>query len=152
MQCARRASVLVIFAACGSDTSTPAEFPLDYAATYTEVRDCRLSVDHDMENVRVVASPSALVPYMNRTDPFPLGAVLLKEQYDRLDTSCKGPVLDYSVMLRVTSGNGPELMDWDWQHVSSDRAVLSEDIGRCTRCHMNCAVQGVGYAGTCEEP
>jgi hypothetical protein len=152
MQVTRAALFLVALAACGSDTTVPPEFPPDYALTYSEVRNCRLSVDHDMENVRVVASPPALVPYMNRTDPFPLGAVLLKEQYDRLDTTCAGPILDYSVMVRVANGNGAMLMDWNWQHVSADRTVIAEDIGRCTRCHANCAAQGVGYAGTCEEP
>ncbi len=143
---------LVLLEACSSDATAPAEFPADYAATYTEVRNCRLSVDHDMENVRVLASPSALAPYMNRTDPFPLGAIVLKEQYDRLDTSCSGTILDYSVMVRVAKGNGPDLQDWDWQHVSADHSVISEDIGRCTRCHKDCANQGVGYAGTCEQP
>lgn len=143
--------MLSLLVACSSSSETP-DFPADYKSSYTEVRNCRLSIDHDGEYVRVLASPSALAPYMNRTDPFPDGAVVVKEQYARTDSTCSGAIQDYSVMMRVENGTAPLLPQWDWQHVDANRNVLSEDIKRCTSCHADCANQGVGYAGTCEEP
>ncbi|HEY0251574.1 MAG TPA: cytochrome P460 family protein [Kofleriaceae bacterium] len=146
-----RALLLIALVACGSSNGTP-DFPADYATTYMEVRDCRPSIDHDGENVRVMASPTALAPYTNRTDPFPDGAIIVKEQYARTDSTCSGAIQDYSVMMRVENGDAPLLPQWDWQHVDANRGVISEDIKRCTSCHADCAHQGVGYAGTCEEP
>lgn len=128
-------------------------FPEDYALTYTEVRDCRSGADHDLHNIRVLADPAALAPYMNRTDPFPDGAVLLKEEFDFGDADCTGAPIQWTVMVRgVTADDPPELLGWHWQKVDADRDVVNEDDARCFDCHSLCGVPPDGYEGTCTIP
>jgi len=53
-----------LLSACSSSSNDQSVvFPADYAARYTEVRNCRgPSVAHQNEYIRVVASPEALMP------------------------------------------------------------------------------------------
>jgi hypothetical protein len=127
------------------------EFPADYADSYTEVRACRKSGDHELDFVRVLVDPSALGPYTDRTTPFPEGAVALKEQYDLSDTDCSGPIVAWTVMQKHAAAT--ERLGWDWQRVSPERAVLEENTTRCFGCHTSCSgPPGVGYDYTCTEP
>jgi Cytochrome P460 len=145
-------ALLVVFlvAACGSDDSGPEPlFPADYRTTYQEVRNCRFSLDHDLMRIRILASPDALAPYNMRTTPFPTGAVVLKEQYDGDDTSCSGPVLRYTVMVKTATGNA---LDWAWQELDGDRRDTEEPIQRCIQCHAGCGQAPEGYDGTCAVP
>ena len=146
--------VVGLVSACsGGESNGPPAFPANYAATYTEVRNCRgPSIAHQNENIRVMASPDALDPYMGRVDPFPIGAIVLKEQYAASDQDCSGSILEYSVMVRLATGSAPDTLDWTWQHVSASREVLNDDIKTCTSCHSNCDGEGGGYLGTCEDP
>jgi hypothetical protein len=142
-----------LLSACSSSSNEPVVFPADYAATYTEVRNCRgPSVAHQNENIRVVASPDALTPYQGRSDPFPVGAVVLKEQYSSTDMNCSGNVVEYSVMVRLATGSAPTALDWTWQAVSGNREVLSDDVKTCISCHSDCDGEGGGYSSTCEDP
>ncbi len=145
---------LLLLAACpGDDPPGEPMFPADYELTYTEVRDCRSGADHDLHNIRVLADPAALAPYMNRTDPFPDGAVLLKEEFDFGDADCTGAPIQWTVMVRgVTAEDPPELLGWHWQKVDRDRNVMSEDEARCFDCHSLCGVPPDGYEGTCTIP
>ncbi|MEO8699429.1 MAG: hypothetical protein ABI867_05270, partial [Kofleriaceae bacterium] len=85
----RIAVLSALLLGCGGDDggssdappAPPAVFPETYAATYTEVRDCRLSLEHDLFHIKVLVDPPALTPYTDRTTAFPVGAVVLKEQY-----------------------------------------------------------------------
>lgn len=135
----------------GSDGPEPL-FPDDYAASYTEVRNCRGSGDHDLNNIRILVDPSGLAPYENRTDPFPVGAIVLKEEYDFGDIACAGEVVQWTVMQRLPAGSSPSTLDWTWQKVDPDRIVLTEDEPRCIGCHQGCGVEPDGYAGTCAMP
>lgn len=139
-------------AACGTSYSEPPDFPESYAVTYTEVRNCRFSIEHNQLHVRVLVSPEALAPYRDRVGAFPSGSVVLKEEYSASDKTCSGGVVDYTVMSRLPSGMDPGTLDWAWQRVSPKREVAPDDISSCVQCHANCASQGVGYMGTCEEP
>ena len=142
-----------VLSACGSSNDQSVVFPADYAATYTEVRNCRgPSVAHQNENIRVVASPDAVMPYQSRTAPFPVGAVVLKEQYSSTDMNCSGNVIEYSVMVRLATGSAPNALDWTWQAVSGNREVLSDDVKTCISCHSDCDGEGGGYLATCEDP
>ncbi len=126
-------------------------FPADYADSYTEVRGCRKSGDHELDFVRVLVDPSARGPYTDRTTPFPEGAVALKEQYDVSDTDCSGPIAQWTVMKKDSGAS--DRLGWDWQRVSSDRAVVEENTTRCFGCHESCSgPPGVGYDHTCTEP
>jgi len=148
------AILLVLAAACGGgdDGGTTELFPAGYAASYTEVRDCRPSGDHDLNNVVVLADPSAVEAYQLRDRPFPVGAVLLKAEYDFGDDTCTGPIQLWTVMVRRAAGSSPATLDWRWQKVDADRKVITDDEPRCIGCHTTCGVAPDGYAGTCSIP
>src|SRR5687767_7200390 len=100
------AAAALIAVACGSDPPPPqAPFPADYRALYTEVRNCRPSGDHDLNNIRVLADAAALPVYSMRSADFPVGAVVLKEEFDFGDDTCGGPVKQWTVMVRQASGS-----------------------------------------------
>ncbi len=142
------ALLALVVAACGTDASPPA-FPASYATTYTEVRNCRSSSDHDLHKIRVLAEPAALAPYRDRSAEFAPGAIVLKEEYDFADGDCSGPVIEWTVMEKLaTAGN----LGWSWQRVSAERDVVTEDDSRCINCHTQCGVAPDGYAGTCAVP
>ena len=138
-------------AACGGDDVEPV-FPADYAASYQEVRGCRSSTDHDLHRIRVLADPAALGPYQARDAAFPVGATVLKAEYDFGDTTCSGPVVAWTVMQREADGGPAIQLGWRWQKVDGDRTVVSENEGRCLGCHAECGVPPEGYLGTCTVP
>ena len=148
-------SLLVTFAACGGDDDGEADgrpangvvFPADYETSYTEVRDCRQGTQHGPD-IRVFASSSARGPYEDRADPFPEGAVLVKEERFG-NTDCTGPITQWTAMIRLADGSSPVTLDWTWQQVDPDRSVVGEDLPRCYECHVDCPD---GYAGTCAPP
>jgi hypothetical protein len=136
---------------CGDDAPggpAPA-FPSAYAASYTEVRGCRSSGEHELNNIRVLADPDALVPYRDRLADFPVGSVVLKEEYDFGDTSCGGEVIRWTVMARLAPGSSAQTLDWYWQDVDGSRRVVSENDSRCIGCHQGCGAAPEGYEGTC---
>lgn len=143
----------IAMTACGGDDGgDPALYPVDYRTTYTEVRNCRPSLDHDFMRIRVLASPEALQAYQNRT-PFPVGAIVLKEQFDMPDMNCAGPVLNVTVMQKLATGADPEALDWTWQKTDQENKVLeTENIKRCTGCHTSCGKPPDGFDGTCTVP
>lgn len=152
-------AALVVVAACngadGADDETagdPPLFPADYAASYVEVRNCRGSGDHDLHNIQILADPAALGPYQSRVNPFPVGAILLKEEFDFGDLTCAGPIKQWTVMQRLAAGSSPDTLDWSWQRVDVDRKVVEVDTPRCISCHTGCGAPPDGYEGTCAMP
>lgn len=142
--------------ACPGDDSDDAGvepfFPDDYQASYVEVRNCRGSGDHDLNNIRILVDPAARAPYEERLTSFPEGAVVLKEEYDFGDTDCTGELQQWTVMRRLATGSSPETLDWSWQQVDASRRVVDEDAPRCIGCHQGCGVAPDGYEGTCAVP
>lgn len=143
------AGAVALAAACGGEDAAPV-FPADHATTYQEVRNCRTSADHDLGRIRVLADPAARGPYLDRTAPFPDGAVVLKAEYDFGDVDCTGPITQWTAMQRASAA--AERLGWVWQRVDRDRAVVSEDEPRCIGCHADCGVAPDGYLGTCAVP
>ena len=144
------AGVLLV-AAC-SDNEEPAPpplFPADYAASYVQVRDCRVSSEHEITPVRVLAEPAAAAAYMGRDADFPEGSILIKEEYDYADRACTGEIVQFTVMQREAAGSATDQLDWRWQKVSAARAVISENEPRCANCHRTCGNPPEGYQGTC---
>jgi hypothetical protein len=139
--------------ACGDDSGSdggPAPFPDDYRTLYTEVRDCRFSLEHDLKYIRVFASPDAVDAYLTRATSIPVGAILVKEQYGDSDTVC-ATLVDYAVMVR--SAQDMEIStDWEFLHVSGQHRIVREDVGKCVTCHVDCGVEPDGYEGTCAAP
>ncbi len=140
---------------CANDAppanASNAEFPANYADSYTEVRDCRKSGDHELDFIRVLVDPNALAPYTDRATPFPDGAVVLKEQYDVSDSTCSGPIVQWTVMKKDAAAT--DRLGWDWQRVSPDRAVVEENTPSCPACHQACSgPPSNGYDHTCTDP
>ena len=105
--------LLALFAVgCPAPPSVEPVFPADYASSYTEVRDCRRSPEHDLAYIRVLASEDAREVYQTRTGDFPEGAVVLKEEH--ADADCTD-LTGWAVMRR-------EGGDWRWQEVALSAA------------------------------
>ncbi len=136
--------------AAGCSGGADPAFPADYATTFTEVRDCRPSADHDLHLIRVLADPQALEPYRDRAEPFPEGAVVLKEEHDFGDVDCSQPPIGWTVMVKDSTATDSE--GWQWQRVDVNRKVTSENESRCFGCHHDCGVPPDGYLGTCAVP
>jgi hypothetical protein len=137
-------------ASCSDDPDGPAPlFPSDYLSTYTQVRDCRNSSDHNLNRVRVLTGPGATAPYLGRDAEFPEGSIVLKEEHDFADSDCTGEVKRWTVMARLTTGSSPGTLDWYWQDVDAERKVTSENEPSCIGCHTSCGVPPDGYEGTC---
>jgi hypothetical protein len=124
-------------------------FPSSYLASYTEVRDCRTSSDHNLSRVRVLADPDATGPYLGRDAEFPVGSIVLKEEHDFADIDCTGDVTRWTVMARLAEGSSAETLDWHWQDVDAERRVTSDNEPSCIGCHQSCGVLPDGYEGTC---
>ncbi|MEZ4384951.1 MAG: cytochrome P460 family protein [Nannocystaceae bacterium] len=149
----------LVHAACvggddGDDASAgeAPDFPENYADDYVEVRDCRGSGDHDLHTIRILADPAALAPYQDRGAPFPVGAVVLKEEYEFGDLECAGPIVQWTVMRRLAPGSAADNLDWAWQRVDPQRQVVDSDAPRCVGCHQGCGAAPDGYEGTCAVP
>ena len=146
---------LVVLAACGTEPKPePPVFPADYATTYQEVRNCRGPSEHDLNYIRVLASPDAVTAYTGRIAPFPTGSIVLKEEYDINDMTCSGPIVVWTVMAKLDDGSAPATLDWQWQKVDSHRNTVNTDINKCVSCHTTCTPTGSrgGYAYTCTMP
>lgn len=142
----------LVLCACGGDQKDTQLFPANYSSSYVQVRPCRTSPDHDLNSVRVLADPLAMDAYQKRDRPFPTGAVVLKEEHDAGDTSCTGPIVTWTVMVKLPDGSSPSALDWHWQKVDADRTVATDNEPRCYGCHTTCGVPPDGYLGTCSVP
>lgn len=143
-----RALALLLVGACSAVGAGDPALPEDYATTFTEVRDCRRSADHDLRHIRILVDADALAPYTDRLAPFPPGSVVVKEEYDFADDACAGDLLEWTVMLRRTDATN---LGWIWQRLDADRKVLTEDQDRCIGCHSLCNPPD-GYEFTCALP
>lgn len=141
----------VVAAACGDDGGPASLLPANYETTFTEVRNCRRSGDHDFMFIRILADAAAAGPYMMRQGPIPDGAMLVKEQYDASDMTCSGPILQWTLMQRLPAGTDPAALDYKWQTVHAN-GIVDEDTGRCVTCHADCGVPPDGFESTCALP
>ena len=145
--------ILAVLVGCGGEDTPVVEsvVPLDYRQAFTEVRDCRENGgSHDFNRIRVLADDLALAAYRDREEPFPVGAIVLKEEYDFGDVTCSGTVLQWSVMERLPEGND-DLKNWHWQQIDITGAVVSDNAVRCAGCHGDCVAPD-GYENTCTVP
>lgn len=140
--------------ACGGDAAKVTDlFPADYATSYVQVRPCRMSPDHDSDNVLVFADPAlAAEPYQMRDQPFPTGSIVVKEEHGILDAMCTGSITQWTVMVKLADGSSPATLDWHWQRVDKNRDVVTDDDQHCIACHMTCGVPPDGYLDTCSVP
>jgi hypothetical protein len=129
-------------------------FPVDYRSSWTQVRDCRSSSSHDFHYILIWADPDAASPYLDRDADFPVGSVVLKEEYDLGDTECSGDIVQWALMKRLEPGSAPlEQLDWFWQKVDENRQVVSQNDARCFGCHDDCDGNPTdSYENTCAVP
>jgi hypothetical protein len=147
-------AILTVLVACGGGEDPPQApvFPMDYATTFQEVRNCRFSLDHDLARIRILASPDAVQAYTDRVSAFPDGAIIVKEEYDEQDEACAGPFRSFTAMQKLTPGSGSDTLDWYWEESTGDFAVVETDVKRCVNCHTDCGKPPEGYDGTCAVP
>jgi len=136
--------------ACSDPTDAEpnaAFWPLDFETRWPEVRDCRLSpAEHDGYSIRVFADPASERAYVDGEYPFAPGAQLVKAEYS--DEGCT-ELARVSGMLKLESGEAPELRDWLWQR-ADPRGKLSDatPASRCAGCHDGCS----SHDYTCTDP
>ena len=132
-----------LLVSCSDDdtTSPPPEepiFPADYLTSFTEVRNLRLSNNHDgsaanVGAVRVHCSPEAADDYTTQNYPLPLGSIVVKTEYSDISASV---IRGYTVMLKGPAGTASGSRDWIWQEVDAGRNVLQTgQISTCIQCH-----------------
>lgn len=155
-------SALVAAAACSSpSTPEPTPDPIwpdDWQDTFTQVRPCRRSIDHDLVYVTIHANEIGAPSYQNRDAPFPEGSTVLKVEYaDEGCTELKG----YTVMQRREAGYDDAGGDWHWQRADASRVVSLDGkssqpaadpptpVDRCVKCHEGCGKPPEGFDWTC---
>lgn len=130
-----------------TDPEPKAFWPLDFETQWREVRDCRLSpAEHDGYSIRVFADPASERAYVDGEYPFAPGAQLVKAEYT--DEGCT-ELARVSGMLRLESGEAPELHDWLWQR-ADPQGKLSDatPAASCAGCHASCS----HHDYTCTDP
>lgn len=110
-------------------------FPAHYRETFSEVRNCRFSIEHGGVSIRVLASPLAVQPYLEEANPLPLGSIVVKEEYSGPECDLED-LIRWRAMRKESPGFDPDDGDWHWQWVESDRSVLLNDKTTCISCHL----------------
>ncbi len=116
--------------------------PADTHLTWKQARACRSSHEHWLHGVRVVLNDAAWkpytawLPYHSDNAPFPVGAMVVKPEYD--DEHCK-ELLGYTVMRKEAAGYWPAGHDWSWHEL--DAKGLVRQSGKLTKACVNCHVQ-----------
>lgn len=124
-------------------------FPADVETAFTEARECRTSIDHDLRHFKVFTDALAQGPYANRDAPFPEGATVVKVEY--ADEGCTD-VVGYTAMKKLAEGSDSNALDWHWQQTEADRRVLEDgSVQRCYTCHRTCEAPE-GWEHTCAVP
>ena len=154
----RSASLLCALAALAGcaddDASEPTRpdpiFPADFGATWQEARTCRFSHDHELRSIRVFADADAFVPYTEWSEPYPVGATIVKIEYE--DDQCQ-KIQGYSAMQKLEEGAAPEGYDWIWQKLdAAQRVETGSDIpARCIDCHEYHCRAPYGFDFACGE-
>jgi hypothetical protein len=111
-------------------------FPENYRETFTEVRNCRFSVEHGGFTIRVLVNDIALAAYLADASQLPVGSIILKEEFGGPDCSDDGVLDQWRVMRKEAPGFDPEDGDWNWQRVVREgREVVEDTKATCIGCH-----------------
>jgi hypothetical protein len=135
------ASCLCASAACSEkDEPRPAPgsdafFPSNFRTAYDRVRDCRLSVEHDLVHIVVYSDPDSTDRYLNEDYPFESGAVIVKEEF--ADEECSERI-GFTVMRKAEAGEHEDTLGWEWQSLDANRVLVPSNVAQCTTCHSPC--------------
>jgi hypothetical protein len=128
------------------DDPPPSLLPESYPAGFSEVRDCRFSVEHSSVNIRILADAPARAVFEDESYPFPEGALVVKEEYR--DMQCT-ELVGYTLMERRGAGDEEAMDGWAWQRLDERRIVIGpEDARACAGCHRSCTE---GRDGVCAD-
>lgn len=110
--------------------------PADYRDEFVEVRDCRLSVEHQFRSIRVLANRIAADAYLRDANPLPLGSIVVKEEYDGGDCT-DADLIEWTAMRKEPPGFDPDDADWHWQRIAAPgRHVVTDGKQTCIGCHV----------------
>lgn len=143
--------------ACGEASNPgpplgPSLLPPDYAQRFTQVRDCRSSIEH-LPYILVKTDPALAARYNNGPFPFDVGSLIVKEEFsDRGCTALTG----YTLMQKEAPGYDAAYADWHWQRLDAQGKVVHDGKGQgaqavCATCHLAtpaCKTRDL----TCTEP
>jgi hypothetical protein len=111
-------------------------FPADYRTTFSEVRNCRDSIEHGGVAVRVYVNAIGAEAYLAEENPLPVGTIVVKEEFDGVDCSNDDELAIWSVMAKQEEGFDPEAADWRYQEAASpSRNVTINSKTTCIECH-----------------
>jgi hypothetical protein len=111
-------------------------FPENYRATFTEVRDCRFSIEHGGFTIRVLANDVALEAYLADAAQLPVGSIIIKEEFGGPDCADDSVLEQWRVMRKEPPGFDPNAGDWHWQRVlANGRQVVEDSKASCIGCH-----------------
>jgi hypothetical protein len=141
-------STIALHACAQVDSPLPdAVVPSDYKMTFTQVRDCRASIDHGLVSVVVRVRSDLAAAYREGPYPMPEGALVVKEQYR--DSQCQD-LTGYTAMRKEKGGYFPAGGDWQWFTLDTYGTVLQKGkVGSCASCHTTC---GAARDRLCTEP
>jgi hypothetical protein len=126
--------------------------PADYRQRFVEVRDCRNSIDHDLNHILIRTDRDTAPLYRTGPFPLPVGTLVVKEEYG--DAIC-AELTGYTLMRKEAPGYDPRFGDWHWQRLDARGRVLADGKGegatlRCASCHASAACRTRDF--TCAEP
>jgi hypothetical protein len=125
---------LATLVACAEvDSPNPVDvLPDNYRTAFVEVRGCRSSSDHDLNSIVVRVDPSIQEIYDGGPYPFPVGALLVEEEYR--DVQCTD-LVSYAVMRKENSKPDSPTGDWTFLRLDGRRRVIEQNTPRCVSCH-----------------
>jgi hypothetical protein len=130
----------------------PSLVPADYPAGFSEVRDCRRSVEHGLVNILIRTTTAAAPLYREGPFPLPVGTLIVKEEYSGASQGCSERI-GTTVMRKEPAGYDPVRGDWRWQQLDATGRVTGDGPGtgalsRCGSCHAGVRCRDF----TCAEP
>lgn len=145
--------------ACG-ESGPPALFTLsEVERDFVEVVECRISHEHDLRHVRVLADPDAAEIFERcvltglggrcDVDRFATGALFVKYEYE-LPGCDPQELSSYTASVRLEDGDYPEGLDWHWQRLTPAMEVVEDGApDRCIQCHVNHCAEPFGLDLRC---
>ena len=131
--------VLTLFlcAACGYSHDAASYFPSDWRADLVQVEGCRQTA-HPRGGYMEVWVSTDLHAAAEAGEPTPVGAVIMKIQWDSDESCTPGEQNIFTVMRKHEAGTATELGDWDWQTVGGKGGVVESAEAGCAGCHAGC--------------
>lgn len=98
----------------------------------------------------MIWTDKATTPYYQmRTNPFPLGAIVLKAEYSDDDGVSCTQLAGFTAMRREAEFD-PAGGDWHWQKADAAGNVFQDGkVARCSGCHASCQKPPDSFDWTC---